>query len=124
MSSALSWELFKPSSHLKAAGNAAVGLFMLMLPTSYRAASHNDLGSWIFLHLPSLKHQHKFDQSFLFLHFHLFLFFPLIVSYFGFNSRKKNLAKVPKLNNNGKVVIIMILALSFLPCVPKKIFLQ
>ena len=50
------------------------------------------------------------------------LFFPLIVSYFGFNSRKKNLAKVPKLNNNGKVVIIMILALSFLPCVLKKYF--
>ena len=68
------------------------------------------------------KHQHTFDQSFLILHFHLFLFFPLIVSYFGFNSRKKNLAKVPKLNNNGKVVIIMILALSFLPCVPKKYF--
>ena len=62
MSSALSWELFKPSSHLKAAGNAAVSLFMLMLPTSYRAASHNDLGSWIFLHRPSLKHQHQLNS--------------------------------------------------------------
>ena len=62
MSSALSWELFKPSSHLKAAGNAALGLFMLMLPTSYQAASHNDLGSWIFLHLPSLKHQHQLNS--------------------------------------------------------------
>ena len=62
MSSALSWELFKPFSHLKAAGNAAVSLFMLMLPTSYQAASHNDLGSWIFLHSPSLKHQHHLNS--------------------------------------------------------------